>query len=66
MWLPLRELVGRLNNHFKKGTQGDFKISFDGALPLQEYFELVDMHFNVSLQKNVEYTSADTGHVLFL
>lgn len=46
MWLPLRELVGRLNGHFKKG-HGDFKVSFDGALPLQEYFELVDAHFEL-------------------
>ncbi|XP_005112298.1 protein PTHB1 [Aplysia californica] len=46
MWLPLRELVARLNNHFKKGSHSDFRVSFDGALPLQEYFELVDTHFD--------------------
>lgn len=48
MWLPLHELVARLNGHFKRGANSDFRVSFDGALPLQEYFELVDMHFNVS------------------
>ncbi|CAG5132842.1 unnamed protein product, partial [Candidula unifasciata] len=46
MWLPLHELVARLNGHFKRGANSDFRVSFDGALPLQEYFELVDTHFN--------------------
>ncbi|KAK7506674.1 hypothetical protein BaRGS_00002149 [Batillaria attramentaria] len=45
MWIPLRELVSRLNQHFNRGKYGDFKVSFDGSLPLQEYFELVDAHF---------------------
>lgn len=45
MWIPLRELVARLNQHFNRGKYGDFKVSFDGSLPLQEYFELVDAHF---------------------
>uniref|UniRef100_A0A2C9K7V7 PTHB1 N-terminal domain-containing protein n=1 Tax=Biomphalaria glabrata TaxID=6526 RepID=A0A2C9K7V7_BIOGL len=53
IWLPLRELVGRLNNHLKKG-QGDFRVSFDGALPLQEYFELIDFHFDLR-QSNLQY-----------
>ncbi|RUS77451.1 hypothetical protein EGW08_014789 [Elysia chlorotica] len=46
IWLPMRELVARLNGHFRKGSaHSDFRVSFDGALPLQEYFELVDTHF---------------------
>ena len=48
MWLPLRELVARLNSKFKTVGNSDFKITFDGALPLQEYFELLDTHFDVS------------------
>lgn len=45
MWIPLKELVNRLNQHFSRGKFNDFKVSFDGSLPLQEYFELVDAHF---------------------
>uniref|UniRef100_A0A0B7AJ40 PTHB1 N-terminal domain-containing protein n=2 Tax=Arion vulgaris TaxID=1028688 RepID=A0A0B7AJ40_9EUPU len=46
MCLPLQELVARLNSHFKKSDHSDFRITFDGPLPLQEYFELVDTHYN--------------------
>ncbi|XP_041374621.1 protein PTHB1-like [Gigantopelta aegis] len=47
MWLPLRELTLRLNNHFNRAK--DFKIFFDGALPIQEYFDLIDNHFEYRL-----------------
>ena len=49
MWIPLKELVSRLKQHFNRGKYGDFKVSFDGSLPLQEYYELVDAHFEVRL-----------------
>ncbi|KAK6166671.1 hypothetical protein SNE40_023310 [Patella caerulea] len=45
MWLPLKDLVGRLTSHLNRGRSGDFKASFDGSLPLQEYFELIEAHF---------------------
>ena len=47
MWIPLKELVSRLKQHFNRGKYGDFRVSFDGSLPLQEYYELVDAHFEV-------------------
>ncbi|KAH9495744.1 Protein PTHB1 [Bulinus truncatus] len=53
IWLPLRELVARLNGHLKK-SHGDFRVSFDGALPLQEYFELIDTHFELR-QGSLQY-----------
>ncbi|XP_059177174.1 protein PTHB1-like [Physella acuta] len=49
MWLPLKELVARLNGHYKKGSQTDFRVSFDGALPLEDYFQIVDHHFELRL-----------------
>ncbi|KAK7112873.1 protein PTHB1-like isoform X2 [Littorina saxatilis] len=49
MWIPLKELVSRLNQHFNRGKYGDFRASFDGSLPLQEYYELVDSHFECRL-----------------
>ena len=49
MWLMLSELVNRLSNHFRVGRGTDFSISYDGALPLTEYFDVLDAHFDVSL-----------------
>ncbi|KAL8618805.1 hypothetical protein ACOMHN_000233 [Nucella lapillus] len=49
MWIPLKELVNRLKQHFNRGKFGDFRVSFDGSLPLQEYYELVDVHFECRL-----------------
>lgn len=49
MWIPLQELIKRLNKHFNRGKIGDFRASFDGSLPMQEYFELIDMHFEVKI-----------------
>ncbi|XP_025097943.1 protein PTHB1-like isoform X2 [Pomacea canaliculata] len=49
MWIPLQELIKRLNKHFNRGKNGDFRASFDGSLPMQEYFELIDMHFECRL-----------------
>nr|KAG5713637.1 hypothetical protein BaRGS_024685 [Batillaria attramentaria] len=43
--LASKTSLSRLNQHFNRGKYGDFKVSFDGSLPLQEYFELVDAHF---------------------
>ena len=46
MWLMMNELINRLNGYFKKGTRGsDFRVSFEGPLPLQEYFDVLDHHF---------------------
>ncbi|TMS10471.1 Protein PTHB1 [Larimichthys crocea] len=45
MWLVVKELVQRFDRHFTKLGVKDFKKSFSGPLPLQEYFLSVDHHF---------------------
>lgn len=47
MWLVAKELVQRFDQHFSKLGIKDFKKSFSGPLPLQEYFLSVDHHFQV-------------------
>lgn len=48
MWLVVKELVQRFDQHFSKLGVKDFKKSFSGPLPLQEYFLSVDHHFQVN------------------
>jgi len=46
MWLVLEELLKRMEAHFKRLKEGtQFKAGFTGPLPLNEYFELIDSHF---------------------
>uniref|UniRef100_A0A671VLC2 Bardet-Biedl syndrome 9 n=1 Tax=Sparus aurata TaxID=8175 RepID=A0A671VLC2_SPAAU len=47
MWLVVKELVRRFDRHFSKLGVKDFKKSFSGPLPLQEYFLSVDHHFQL-------------------
>lgn len=47
MWLVVKELVHRFDQHFSKLGIKDFKKSFSGPLPLEEYFLSVDKHFQV-------------------
>ncbi|XP_061573971.1 protein PTHB1 [Cololabis saira] len=47
MWLVVKELVQRFDQHFSKLGIKDFKKSFSGSLPLQEYFLSVDHHFQL-------------------
>uniref|UniRef100_A0A669DHB2 Bardet-Biedl syndrome 9 n=1 Tax=Oreochromis niloticus TaxID=8128 RepID=A0A669DHB2_ORENI len=53
MWLVVKELVHRFDQHFSKVGIKDFKKSFSGPLPLEEYFLSVDNHFQlrISAQK---------------
>jgi hypothetical protein len=43
-WLLTSELVARLD-----GRMGELQYSFSGELPLQEYFSIIDQHFDVSV-----------------
>ncbi|XP_058533958.1 protein PTHB1 isoform X2 [Ochotona princeps] len=52
LWLITNELIHRLQEHFEKQGIKDFACSFSGCMPLQEYFELIDHHFE--LRKNAE------------
>uniref|UniRef100_A0A8C5NB35 Bardet-Biedl syndrome 9 n=1 Tax=Gouania willdenowi TaxID=441366 RepID=A0A8C5NB35_GOUWI len=47
MWLVVKELVQRFDQHFSKLGIKDFKKSFSGPMPLQEYFLAVDHHFQL-------------------
>ncbi|CAK6967824.1 protein PTHB1%2C partial [Scomber scombrus] len=47
MWLVVKELVQRFDLHFPKLGVKDFKKSFSGPIPLQEYFLSVDHHFQL-------------------
>uniref|UniRef100_A0A8C3L2J4 Bardet-Biedl syndrome 9 n=1 Tax=Chrysolophus pictus TaxID=9089 RepID=A0A8C3L2J4_CHRPC len=49
LWLITKELTLRLEEHFKKQNCKDFACTFSGSVPLQEYFELIDRHFELRL-----------------
>ncbi|KAM8967038.1 protein PTHB1 [Pelodytes ibericus] len=54
--LITRELILRFEEYFQKQGIKDFTCSFSGPLPLQEYFELIDQHFELRLNA-VKYDS---------
>ncbi|XP_034554446.1 protein PTHB1 isoform X2 [Notolabrus celidotus] len=47
IWLVVKELVLRVDGHFQTLGVKDFKKSFSGPLPLQDYFLSVDHHFQL-------------------
>ena len=47
MWIPLRELVCRLRQHFARRNVNHFTVKLISPLPLSEYFALIDCHFDV-------------------
>lgn len=47
MWLVAKELVQRFDRHFASLGVKDFRNSFTGPVPLPEYFETVDHHFEL-------------------
>jgi Bardet-Biedl syndrome 9 protein len=49
LWLITNELILRLKEYFGKQGIKDFSCSFSGCMPLQEYFELIDHHFEVCI-----------------
>ncbi|NXK98765.1 PTHB1 protein, partial [Formicarius rufipectus] len=49
LWLVAKELTWRLQGHFQKQNCKDFACTFSGSIPLQEYFELIDRHFELRL-----------------
>uniref|UniRef100_A0A8C5M9H8 Bardet-Biedl syndrome 9 n=1 Tax=Leptobrachium leishanense TaxID=445787 RepID=A0A8C5M9H8_9ANUR len=52
LWLITRELILRFEEYFQKQGIKDFTCSFSGPMPLQEYFEIIEQHFQ--LRFNVE------------
>ncbi|XP_006887665.1 PREDICTED: protein PTHB1 isoform X3 [Elephantulus edwardii] len=49
LWLVTNELILRLQEYFEKQGIRDFACSFSGSMPLQEYFELIDHHFELRM-----------------
>lgn len=49
LWLVTNELIIRLREHFENQGIKDFACSFSGSMPLQEYFELIDHHFELRI-----------------
>ncbi|XP_072859901.1 protein PTHB1 isoform X2 [Pogona vitticeps] len=49
LWLVTKELTLRLEEHFRKQNCKDFACTFSGPIPLQEYFEIIDQHFELRL-----------------
>uniref|UniRef100_A0A2K5BYB7 Bardet-Biedl syndrome 9 n=1 Tax=Aotus nancymaae TaxID=37293 RepID=A0A2K5BYB7_AOTNA len=49
LWLITSELILRLQEYFEKQGVKDFACSFSGSMPLQEYFELIDHHFELRI-----------------
>ncbi|XP_051999864.1 protein PTHB1 isoform X2 [Xyrauchen texanus] len=47
IWLVAKELVQRFDQHFASLGVKDFRNSFTGPVPLSEYFEVVDHHFEL-------------------
>ncbi|KAM9439745.1 protein PTHB1 isoform 1-T1 [Clarias gariepinus] len=47
IWLVAKELVQRFERHFGNLGVKDFRNSFPGPIPLVEYFETVDHHFEL-------------------
>lgn len=49
LWLITNELILRLQEYFENQGIKDFACSFSGCIPLQEYFELIDHHFELRI-----------------
>ncbi|XP_076837968.1 protein PTHB1 isoform X2 [Brachyhypopomus gauderio] len=47
IWLVAKELVQRLDRHYAQQGVKDFTSTFSGPVPLQEYFDVVDHHFEL-------------------
>ncbi|KAL4657494.1 protein PTHB1 [Arapaima gigas] len=47
MWLVTKELLQRFNTFFAEQGVKDFRNSFAGPIPLQEFFDIVDHHFEL-------------------
>ncbi|XP_043544707.1 protein PTHB1 isoform X4 [Chiloscyllium plagiosum] len=49
LWLITKELIQRLEEYFVREEAKDFRCMFPGPLPLQEYFQLIDRHFELRI-----------------
>ncbi|XP_059829564.1 protein PTHB1 isoform X1 [Hypanus sabinus] len=49
LWLITKGLIQRLEEIFSNEEHKDFVCTFSGPIPLQEYFQLIDRHFELRL-----------------
>ncbi|XP_058039838.1 protein PTHB1 isoform X3 [Ahaetulla prasina] len=49
IWLITKELTLRLEQHFRRQNCKDFICTFSGPIPLQDYFGIIDHHFELRL-----------------
>uniref|UniRef100_A0A670XP94 Bardet-Biedl syndrome 9 n=1 Tax=Pseudonaja textilis TaxID=8673 RepID=A0A670XP94_PSETE len=49
IWLITKELTLRLEQHFGRQNCKDFVCTFSGPIPLQDYFDIIDHHFELRL-----------------
>uniref|UniRef100_A0A8C6Y7L8 Bardet-Biedl syndrome 9 n=1 Tax=Naja naja TaxID=35670 RepID=A0A8C6Y7L8_NAJNA len=49
LWLITKELTLRLEQHFGRQNCKDFVCTFSGPIPLQDYFDIIDHHFELRL-----------------
>ncbi|XP_070570389.1 protein PTHB1-like isoform X2 [Ptychodera flava] len=49
MWLVVKAFIERLNAYHQSIGVSGFKCSFQGAMPLQEFFDIIDMHYELRM-----------------
>ncbi|XP_075068684.1 protein PTHB1 isoform X2 [Mixophyes fleayi] len=49
LWLITKELIQRFEDYFLKQGIKDFTCLFSGPIPLQPYFDLIDLHFELRM-----------------
>lgn len=59
MWLITKDLIDRLHSHF--GKHSGLECTHSSSLPLQEFFESLDAHFEVSIRSRL--SDGDTGQL---
>ena len=57
LYIIIRQFINKSKRYFDKVGGPKFSITFPGPLPLQEYFDVIDTHFDVSLK-----TETNSGH----
>ena len=65
MWLVMKEFIERVCIYQRNVGVKDFQVSFTGPLPLQEYFELIDTHVEVSWINRIGLLHLKSTHPLW-
>lgn len=57
----MNELIERLYSYHMYRKASDFRVSYEGQLPLQEYFDVLDRHFEVRAILFIAFMNAFSG-----